>query len=124
MIRTWSEIANVYQKQSQIPEQMLEALSMLDLVKRLRRHPELSMVYRSTAHRTVDGLDTLILWLPEMRSAVHVVCNLPDEYTIYVDHQGITPDTYYSQRETVTEYEVVDKIREQLWRTARPHQRA
>lgn len=79
---------------------------MLRLIDNLRLHPELSMVYRSTAMDSAGEMDGLLLWLPQARRIVQVRCDTSSDFAVFYCHD--TQETPTSSREAI------DVIREHL----------
>jgi hypothetical protein len=113
-MKTWKQIIDTYRRYLEEPELMEQARAMIRLVAQLRQHPELTFAYRGVAMVTGAEMETLLMWVPHARYTVYISSSGDNSYHIYVDHQGITPDTYYSAVQTVSLSTVMTTIHEYL----------
>ena len=113
-MRTWTDIETVYLRYLSHPINSLLADSMLDLIGRIRRDPEMAMMQRSVALDGQDGVARLLVAVPRALCSVHVDCVEPGQFAIYLDRQGDTPDTYYGPPALVNDHDVLGTLRDHL----------
>ena len=113
-MKTWQEIESVYAAHLHNPNTARQASSMLGLIRRLRRHPELAVIYHSVGAVLHDGLEELLIWWPGANSILHIGCTVEDRFVIYKDHQGPTPDTYFGDRQTADATQIIPLIEDAL----------
>jgi hypothetical protein len=77
---TWGLIIERYQFALNDPRYMALAQGMLSVIPKLREHPKFAVLEPSMA------LLALTLRLPGYYRTIHLYCEQPDLYSIYLDH--------------------------------------
>lgn len=89
---SWDQITKHYQTIAIRPNWAPIGQGMLDLIPRLKEHPELGQLQASVGHWT------LRLGLPGYKRIIHVDWQSPNSYVVYLDH---CKDNFYGEKVSV-----------------------
>jgi hypothetical protein len=115
-MKTWVEIEEIFSEYLDRPESAGQAESMLALVESLRQQPALAMAYRSTAIAAGTDMHHLLIWPPHAQHIVHVLCEEPGTFIIYLDRDITNPADANHHFRAVEVAEAVAAIRSGLQR--------
>ncbi len=107
---SWDDIAHFYIDLTTYPRYEALGFGMLDLVQRLRDDPGMVGVLASTSHAA------LTLEFPQQIHKVIVIWDSPKVYSIYFDHQGDTPETFFGEMSKVRTDQIIQEIHNYLRR--------